>query len=111
MKAGASAYLLKSSLRRELLDTIRAVHAGRRHIPPQIAQEMALHAADDPLSAREIEILKLVADGKANKMIAWDLSISEETVKAHLKSIFGKLEVGDRTHAVTAALRRGVIEL
>ncbi len=111
MKAGASAYLLKSSLRRELLDTIRAVHAGRRHIPPQIAQEMALHAADDPLSAREIEILKLVADGKANKMIAWDLSISEETVKAHMKSIFGKLEVGDRTHAVTAALRRGVIEL
>ena len=111
MNAGASAYLLKSSLRRELLDTIRAVHAGRRHIPPQIAQEMALHAADDPLSAREIEILKLVADGKANKMIAWDLSISEETVKAHMKSIFGKLEVGDRTHAVTAALRRGVIEL
>jgi len=111
LKAGASAYLLKSSLRKELLETIRAVHAGRRHIPAEIAQEIALHAADEPLSAREIEILKLVAEGKANKAIAYELSISEDTVKAHMKAIFGKLEVGDRTHAVTAALRRGIIDL
>ena len=111
LKAGASAYLLKSSLRKELLDTIRAVHAGRRHIPAEIAQEIALHAADDPLSAREIDILNLVASGNANKEIAWRLSISEDTVKAHMKSIFAKLDVGDRTHAVTAALRRGIIEL
>ncbi len=111
LKAGASAYLLKSSLRTELLDTIRSVHAGRRHVPPAIAQEIALHAADDPLSPRELDILRLVATGKANKEIAWKLSISEDTVKAHMKSIFGKLDVNDRTHAVTAALRRGMIEL
>jgi DNA-binding NarL/FixJ family response regulator len=111
LKAGAAAYLLKSSLRKELLDTIRSVHAGRRHIPPQIAQEIALHAADEPLSEREIGILQLVAAGNANKQIAWHLSISEDTVKAHMKSIFGKLDVNDRTHAVTAALKRGVIEL
>ncbi len=111
LKAGASAYLLKSSLRKELLDTIRSVHAGRRHIPPEIAQEIALHAADEPLSDRELAVLRLVAGGKANKEIAWELSVSEDTVKAHMKSIFGKLEVGDRTHAVTAALRRGIIEL
>lgn len=111
LKAGASAFLLKSSLRTELLDTIRAVHAGRRHIPPQIAQEIALHAGDEPLSERELDILRLVATGNANKEIAWKLSISEDTVKAHMKSIFAKLDVNDRTHAVTAALRRGVIEL
>jgi len=111
LKAGAAAYLLKSSLRKELLDTIRSVHAGRRHIPPQIAQEIALHAADEPLSEREIGILQLVAAGNANKQIAWRLSISEDTVKAHMKSIFSKLDVNDRTHAVTAALKRGVIEL
>ena len=111
LKAGAAAYLLKSSLRRELLDTIRSVHSGRRHVPPDIAQQIALHAADEPLSKRELSILALVADGKANKQIAWELSISEETVKAHMKSIFAKLDVADRTHAVTAAIRRGIIEL
>lgn len=111
LKAGASAFLLKSSLRTELLDTIRAVHAGRRHIPAAIAQQIALHAADEPLSAREMDILRLVAAGKANKEIAWTLSVSEDTVKGHMKSIFAKLDVDDRTHAVTAALRRGVIEL
>jgi DNA-binding NarL/FixJ family response regulator len=111
LKAGAAAYLLKSALRKELLDTIRAVHAGRRHIPPEIAQEIALHAADDPLSEREITILRHVAAGEANKAIAWALSISEDTVKAHMKSIFSKLDVGDRTQAVTAALRRGIIAL
>jgi DNA-binding NarL/FixJ family response regulator len=111
LKAGAAAYLLKSSLRRELLDTIRSVHVGRRHVPPDIAQQIALHAADEPLSKRELSILALVADGKANKEIAWELTISEDTVKAHMKSIFAKLDVGDRTHAVTAAIRRGIITL
>ena len=111
LKAGAAAYLLKSSLRRELLDTIRAVHTGRRYVPPDVAQQIALHAADEPLSKRELSILMLVADGKANKEIAWALSISEETVKAHMKSIFAKLDVADRTHAVTAAIRRGIITL
>lgn len=111
LRAGASAYLLKSSLRMELLDTIRAVHAGRRHVPAGIAQEIALHAADDPLSEREIRVLELVATGSANKEIAWRLSISEDTVKAHMKSIFAKLDVGDRTQAVTTALRRGIMML
>lgn len=111
LKAGAAAYLLKSSLRRELLTTIRAVHAGRRHIPPHIAQEIAFHAGDDPLSARELEVLRLVAAGHANKEIAWRLELSEDTVKGHMKSIFAKLVVGDRTQAVTVALKRGIIEL
>lgn len=111
LKAGASAYLLKSALRKELLDTIRAVHAGRRRIPPEIAQEIALHAADDPLSDREIAILNLVAAGHPNKRIAWHLGISEDTVKAHMKNIFAKLTVNDRTQAVTAALKRGIIAL
>lgn len=111
LKAGASAYLLKTAVRKELLDTIRGVHAGRRHIPPEIAQEIAFHAADDPLSEREIDILALVAAGAANKEVAWKLSISEETVKAHMKSIFAKLDVSDRTHAVTAALKRGIMTL
>jgi len=111
LKAGAAGYLLKSSLRRELLDTIRLVHAGHRHIPAGIAQEIALHAADDPLSEREISVLLLVAQGKPNKEIAWELSIAEDTVKAHMKSIFSKLDVSDRTLAVTAAIRRGIIEL
>jgi DNA-binding NarL/FixJ family response regulator len=111
LKAGAAAFLLKSSLRHELLDTIRSVHAGHRHVPAEIAQEIALHAADDPLSLREISILELVAGGNANKEIAWRLKISEETVKAHMKSIFSKLSVSDRTHAVTEAIKRGIIRL
>jgi len=111
LKAGAAAYLLKSSLRRELLGTIRDVHAGRRLIPHHIAQEIAFHAADDPLSERELEVLRLVADGHANKAIAWQMSLSDETVKGHMRSIFAKLDVGDRTQAVTVALRRGIITL
>ncbi|MCY1168486.1 Response regulator protein VraR [compost metagenome] len=111
LKAGAVGYLLKSTVRKDLLDTIRAVHAGRRHIPPEIAQEIAFHAADETLSEREIAVLSNVAAGKANKEIAWALAISEDTVKAHMRSIFAKLDVGDRTQAVTAALRRGIIEL
>jgi DNA-binding NarL/FixJ family response regulator len=110
MKAGACGYLLKSSLRKELLDTIRLVHQGRRHIPAAIAQEIALHSWDEPLTARETEILKLVAAGMANKSIAWELSVSEDTVKAHMKSIFAKLDVSDRTNAVSVAYRRGIID-
>lgn len=111
LKAGASAYLLKSSLRKELLDAIRLVHSGRRYVPAEIAQDIAIHAAQEPLSEREMSVLKLVAEGKANKVIAWELSLSEDTVKAHLRSIFSKLDVNDRTQAVTLALRRGIISL
>jgi DNA-binding NarL/FixJ family response regulator len=111
MKAGAAAYLLKSSLRKELVDTIRDVYAGRRRLSPEMAEKVAVHSVDDRLSEREIELLRLVAEGHPNKQIARDLSISEETVKAHLKSIFGKLDVADRTHAVTVALRRGIITI
>jgi DNA-binding NarL/FixJ family response regulator len=111
MKAGATAYLLKSSLRKELVETIRDVHAGRRRMSPEIAEKVAVHSIDERLSDREIDILRLVSEGQANKQIARGLSISEETVKAHLKSIFGKLDVADRTHAVTVAVRRGIITL
>jgi DNA-binding NarL/FixJ family response regulator len=111
LRAGAAGYLLKSSLRRELVETIRGVHAGRKYVSSEIAGKIAVHAVDERLSDREVDILRLVAEGHANKQIAWKLSISEETVKAHLKSIFGKLEVADRTHAVTVAVRRGFIDL
>lgn len=111
LKAGASGYLLKSSLRHELLETIRLVHAGRRYILPEVAQEIAVHAAEEPLSAREIAVLECIAAGGANKIIAHRLSLSEETVKAHIRSIFSKLDVTDRTQAVTTALRRGIIAL
>lgn len=111
LRAGAAGYLLKSSLRKELIETIRAVHAGRKHLSAVMAQRIAVHAVDERLSEREMAILRLVADGNQNKQIAWKLSISEETVKAHLKSIFGKLDVSDRTHAVTVAVRRGIIDL
>jgi DNA-binding NarL/FixJ family response regulator len=111
MKAGAAAYLLKSSLRLDLVDTIRDVHFGRRRMSPEIAEKVAVHAFDDRLSGREVDILRLVANGHANKQIARDLSITEDTVKAHLRNIFGKLDVADRTHAVTVAVRRGIIAL
>ncbi|UIJ45528.1 response regulator transcription factor [Sphingomonas cannabina] len=111
LKAGATGYLLKSSLRTEMLDAIHNVHRGRRHVHGEVAAEIALHVADDSLSEREIAVLRLVAIGKANKEIAHAMSLSEETVKAHLKNIFAKLDVTDRTHAVTVAARRGIIEL
>ena len=111
LKAGARAYLLKSLLHRELLDTIRSVHAGNKRIPPEIAAELADHAADDQLTAREIEVLRLIAAGSANKIVADHLSITEETVKAHVKNILSKLDANDRTHAVTIGLKRGIIEL
>ena len=111
LKAGACGYLLKSSLIDQLLTAIRVVHAGQRYIPGEIAQEIAYHAAEDPLSAKEVAVLELVAQGKANKTIAWELKLSEETIKAHLKNIYSKLSVNDRTQAVTTALRRGIIAL
>jgi len=111
LKAGASGYLLKTSLRKELLEAIRVVHKGRRYVLAEVAQEIAIHAAEDPLTTREVEVLGMVADGNANKVIARRLSLSEDTVKAHLRAIFSKLDVNDRTQAVTVALRRGIIAL
>jgi DNA-binding NarL/FixJ family response regulator len=111
LKAGAVAYLLKSMLRKELLETIRHVHAGGKRIPPDIASEIAEHATFDELSLREIEVLRLVAGGNANKRVASMLFISEETVKAHMKSVLSKLGANDRTHAVTIALKRGILEV
>ena len=110
-KAGASGYLLKNMVRKELVETIRAVHAGKKRIPPEIAVEMAEHHSDDALTDREIEVLREVAAGNANKMVAQLLNVSEETIKAHMKSILSKLGANDRTHAVTIALKRGIIEI
>ena len=111
LRAGALGYLLKSSLRRELVEAIRTVHGGRKYISPKIAVDIAAHIGEEDLSSREIEVLQLIARGEANKTIAWRLSITEATVKVHVKSIFGKLNVADRTHAVTVAARRGIIVL
>jgi len=110
-KAGAFGYLLKNMVRKELIDTIRTVHAGKKRIPPDIAVEMAQHHSDDALTVREIEVLREVAAGNANKMVAQLLNISEETVKAHMRSILSKLAANDRTHAVTIAVKRGIIEI
>jgi DNA-binding NarL/FixJ family response regulator len=111
IKAGARGYLLKGNVRTELLEAIRTVHAGRKRIPPEIAAELADHAADDQLSAREIDVLRLIGAGNANKQIADKLSIGETTVKSHISNILSKLGANDRAHAVTIALRRGIIEL
>jgi DNA-binding NarL/FixJ family response regulator len=98
-------------VRKELIDTIRTVHAGKKRIPAEIAVEIAQHHSDDALTEREIEVLREVAAGNANKMVGQRLNISEETVKAHMKSILSKLGANDRTHAVTIAVRRGIIEI
>lgn len=111
LKAGAYGYLLKSMLRKELVETIRIVHSGRKRIPNEIAVELAEHHTDDALSEREIEVLRLVAGGNANKLIADKLFISEETVKAHMRRILSKLDAHDRTHAVAIALKRGIIDI
>jgi DNA-binding NarL/FixJ family response regulator len=103
--------VLKGHVRRELLDTIRAVHAGQKRIPPEVAAELANHAGEDDLTAREIEVLNLIAAGNANKEVAGRLRISEDTVKSHIKNILAKLGANDRTHAVTTAVKRGIIEL
>jgi two-component system NarL family response regulator len=111
VQAGAMGFLLKSTLRKDLLDTIRDVHAGMRRIPPDIVMELAQYMGQDLLSGRETEVLKHAAGGNSNKRIALKMEISEETVKAHMKSILSKLMANDRTHAVTIALRRGIITL
>jgi DNA-binding NarL/FixJ family response regulator len=111
LKAGASGYLLKSSLRKEMVEVIRAVAAGARHVDPEVAGKLAFHVAEGTLGAREVDVLRLVAVGNSNREIAEGLGIAEETVKAHLKNVFAKLKVADRTHAVTEAVRRGIIEL
>ena len=111
LKAGARSYLLKGQVDRELPDVIRAVHAGQKRIPPEIAAELAEHTAEDNLSAREMDVLQLIAAGNANKEIASKLFIAEETVKSHVTNILAKLQASDRTHAVTIALKRGIIEL
>jgi DNA-binding NarL/FixJ family response regulator len=111
LKAGARGYILKAHVRRELLDTIRAVHAGQKRIPPEIAAELAEHATDEELTPREIEVVRLIAAGNANKGIAARLSIAEDTVKCHVTNILAKLGGNDRTHAVTIAIKRGIIEL
>ena len=110
-RAGAVGYLLKDTLRTELAETIRTVHAGMRRIPPEIANAIAEHATNEELTTRELDVLRSVADGKANKIVADELSISEHTVKGHMKSIMAKLRAEDRTHAVTIALRRGFFNL
>lgn len=111
LKAGARAYILKGHVHRELLETIRAVHSGRRRIPPDMAEQLAQHAADDELTQREIEVLRLIAAGNSNKLIADQLSIGEATVKSHVTNILSKLSANDRAHAVTIGLKRGIIEL
>jgi DNA-binding NarL/FixJ family response regulator len=111
LKAGARAYVLKGHVHRELLETIRAVHAGQKRIPPDVASQLAEHAADDALTQREIDVLRLIASGNSNKLIADQLSIGEATVKSHVTNILSKLGANDRAHAVTIGLTRGIIEL
>ncbi len=111
IKAGAQAYLLKSLLYKELLQTIRTVHGGRRAIAPAIAAQIAEHSGEECLTPKETEVLRLIAAGNANKQIAAQLSITEETVKSRVKNILDKLGANDRTHAVTIGLKRGIIEL
>ena len=111
LKAGARAYLLKGMLRKELLETIRAVHAGQKRLSSEIAVEIAEHAADDVLTPREADVLRLIAVGNSNKEIAVHLSLTEETVKGYVKNILAKLGANDRTHAATIGLKRRIIDL
>jgi len=111
LKAGAQAYLLKNTLHQELLQTIRAVNAGKKALSPEVSHEVATHATDDSLTPAEISVLRLIAAGNANKQIADQLSITEETVKSRVKCILSKLDANDRTHAAVIGLKRGIIEL
>jgi DNA-binding NarL/FixJ family response regulator len=111
MEAGAHGYVVKGMVRGELLEIIRSVHAGKRRLPAAVAQKLAEHMADEAISPRELEVLSLMAAGKRNKEIAGELSIAEDTVKMHVRNILSKLQVSDRTEAVTIALRRGIIHL
>jgi DNA-binding NarL/FixJ family response regulator len=111
MRAGASAYMLKSMPKHELLAVVRSVHAGKRHIPPEVAARLAEHLGDDDLTARELEVLRLIRDGHRNKQIADELAIAETTVNFHIKNLVDKLGANDRTHAVTIAIRRGLLQI
>src|ERR1700761_7602422 len=111
LKAGARAYILKRMVRQELLTAIRSVHAGHKHIQSEVAVQLADHAADDPLTAREVAVLVMISEGNSNKIIADRLCITEHTVKGHVKSILSKLGASDRTHAVTLGLKRGILQL
>ena len=110
LKAGAKGYLLKSMLRKDLVDTIRIVHSGKSRIPSEIATELASHLGSDALSAREIEVLRMVGEGCSNKIVADHLKISEDTVKGHMRNILSKLNANDRTHAVMIAVKRGFLD-
>ena len=110
IKAGARAYLLKNALHKELLDTIRAVHAGKKTISPEATFQLAEHATDDALTPAEVRVLRLIAEGNANKEIAAQLSISEETVKGQVRNILSKLSANDRTHAAMIGIKRGIID-
>jgi DNA-binding NarL/FixJ family response regulator len=111
LRAGAAAYILKSTLKDELLATIRSVHAGNKHVPPEVATRLAEHLGDDTLTARELEVLQLIRDGSKNKEIAARLYISETTVNFHIKNLVNKLQANDRTHAVAIAIRRGMLQV
>jgi DNA-binding NarL/FixJ family response regulator len=111
MRAGASAYILKSMPKDELLGIIRSVHAGRRHVPPEVAARLAEHLGDEDLTTRELEVLRLIRDGHRNKQIADQLCIAETTVNFHIKNLVDKLGANDRTHAVTIAIRRGLLQI
>jgi DNA-binding NarL/FixJ family response regulator len=110
-RAGASAYVLKSTPKDELLAVIRSVHAGNRHLPDEVATRLAEHLGDDALTRRELEVLQLIRDGSKNKRIAAFLNISETTVNFHIKNLVNKLQANDRTHAVTIAIRRGMLQV
>jgi DNA-binding NarL/FixJ family response regulator len=111
MRAGASAYILKSMPKDELLAVIRSVHCGRRHVPPEVAARLAEYMGDDDLTTRELEVLRLIRDGYRNKQIADQLAIAETTVNFHIKNLVDKLRANDRTHAVTIAVRRGLLQI
>ncbi|MGA3046165.1 MAG: response regulator transcription factor [Terracidiphilus sp.] len=111
LRAGACAYVLKSTPKAEMLDVIRSVHAGRKHIPPEIANRLAEHMGEEDLTSREMDVLKLIRDGYRNKQIADHLSIAETTVNFHIKNLVDKLGANDRTHAVTIAIRRGLLQV
>ena len=111
LKAGAHAYLLKSAIHKDLVDMVRAVHSGKKALSPEASFELAEHATDDALTPAEIDVLRLIAAGNANKQIADMLSVAEDTVKGRVKSILSKLNANDRTHAATIGLKRGIIEL
>ena len=111
MRAGACGYMLKNMPREELLGVIRSVHAGKRHVPPQVAARLAEHLGDDDLTTRELEVLRLIRDGHRNKQIADQLTIAETTVNFHIKNLVDKLGANDRTHAVTIAVRRGLLQI